>query len=180
MKGKRKIAFVLFLTIGNIALGLYAYYYIGKDTVLESIAVFTSLSTAVCTILNEPEKEKPEPLLRVRPTARGGLGAGTLGLDVYIDNIGDATAKDVKVVCKTNPQTISLKDNGVHRIPLIPPKEPPLKLNVIDSIESHPLSSQNLEVEVTYSNMEDKNQPPIKESYTISELIRKYQEQTLF
>lgn len=173
MKGKRRIAFVLFLTIGNIVLGLYAFNYLGKDTVLESIAVFTSISTAVYTILNEPEKEKPEPLLRVRPVAKGGLGAGELGLDVYIDNIGDAPAKDIKIVCKTGPQTISLENNGVYKIPLLPLKEPPLKLNVINSIESEQLFSQNLDVEVMYSNMENKKHPPMKENYAISELIRK-------
>jgi hypothetical protein len=108
MKGKRRIGFVLFLIIGNIALGLYAFYYLGKDTVLESIAVFTSVSTAAYAVLNEPETEKPEPLLRIRPVARGGLGMGSLGLDLFLDNVGDALAKDIKVVCKTSPMTLSL------------------------------------------------------------------------
>jgi len=172
MKGKRRIAFVVFLIVGNVVIvGLSTFYYLGKD-MFEYIAVFTSISTAAYAVLNEQEKEKPEPLLRVRPIARGGLGAGTLGLDVDIDNIGDAPAKDVKVLCKTNPQTIGLEDNGVYKIRLLLPKEPPSKFNIINSIESEQLSSQNLDVEVTYSNMENRKQTPIKENYAISELIR--------
>jgi hypothetical protein len=93
---------------------------------------------------------------------------------LYIDNIGEVPAKDVKAVCKTGPQTISLQDNGIYVIPLLPPKEPPMKFNVLNSIESERLHSQNLNVEVTYSNMGSQKQPSIKENYSISELVRKF------
>lgn len=120
------------------------------------------------------KRKKTKPLIRVRPEARGGLGAGTLGFDVYIDNIGDVPAKNVRVICKTSPQIISLQENGIYVIPLLPPKEQPLKFNVVNSVESEQLSSQTLEVEVTFSNMENKKQLPIKENYAISELVRKF------
>lgn len=170
MKGKRKIAFVLFLVVGNITLGLYASYYLGKDTVLESIAVFTSISTAVYAILNEPPKEKAEPLLRVEPRLRAGFGMGSLGLEVRVDNIGDAPAKNTQVVCKINPQSsISLENDGVYTIPLLAPKEYS-KINPIISIQSDQLTSQELAVEVAYSNLENKKQPSMRESYSISVL----------
>jgi hypothetical protein len=179
LKGKRRIGFVLFLGIGNIALALYAFYYLGKDTVLESIAIFTSVSTAAYAVLNEPETVRPEPLLRVRPVARGGLGAGSLGLDLSLDNIGDALAKDVKVVCKTSPQVLPLQNNGIYLIESIVARERPVRINVVTSLESGQFPSQNLEVEVTYSNTENKKQNPIKKTYSIDELIRKLDEDTI-
>ena len=179
VKGKRRIVFVLFLIIGNIALGLYAFYYLGKDTVLESIAVFTSVSTAAYAVLNEPETVKPEPLLRIRPVARGGLGMGSLGLDLFLDNVGDALAKDIKVVCKTSPMTLGVQNNGVYGIGLLAPREPPARITVINSIESGQFSSQNLEVKVAYSDTEDKKQTPINATYSIDELIRKFDEDIL-
>ena len=178
MKGKRRIVFVLFLSIGNIALGLYAFYYLGKGTVLESIAVFTSVSTAAYAVLNEPETVKLEPLLRVRAVARGGLGMGSLGLDLFLDNIGDALAKGIKVVCKASPIALGLQNSGVYGIKLLAPKET-AKINVISSIESGQFSSQNLEVELTYSDTENKKQTPIKETYSIDELVRKLHEDIL-
>jgi len=179
MKGKRRIIFVLFLIIGNIAIGVYAFYYLGKDTVLESIAVFTSVSTAAYAVLNEPETTKPEPLLRVRPIARGGLGSGSLGLDLFLDNIGDALAKDIKVLCRTNPQVLPLQNNGIYHIESLVPREAPTKINVVTSIESGQFTSQNLEVEVTYSDTDAKKQTPIKTKYSIDELVRKFDESIL-
>jgi hypothetical protein len=70
---------------------------------LESVAVFTSLSTAVYTILKE--SEKPKPLLRIQPIMTSGLGMGSLGLDVLVDNVGEAPAKNIKVSSKLIPQT---------------------------------------------------------------------------
>jgi hypothetical protein len=178
MKGKRRLVFVVFLIVGNIALSLYAFYYIGKDTVLESIAVFTSVSTAVYAVLNEPETMKLEPLLRTRPVARGGLGMGSLGLDLFLDNVGDALAKDIKVVCKTSPIILGLQNSGVYDIKLLAPRET-AKINVISSIESGQFSSQNLEMELTYSDTENNKQTPIKETYSIDELVRKFDEDIL-
>ncbi len=176
MKGKRRIGFVIFLVLGNIiVVGLSSFYFLGKD-MFEYIAVFTSLSTAAYAVLNEPETAKPEPLIRIRPVARGGLGAGSLGLDLFLDNVGDALAKDIRVVCKTSPMTLSLQNNGVYSIELLAPREPPTKITVISSIDSGQFSSQNLQVELTYSDTEDKKQTPIKATYSIDELIRKFDE----
>lgn len=99
---------------------------------------------------------------------------GSLGLDLFLDNIGDALAKDVRVVCKTSPLMLSLQDKGVYSIDSLVPKESPMRINVITSIESGQFSSQNLEVEVTYSNVENKKQNPIKATYSIDELVRKF------
>ena len=61
---KRRIGFVIFLVVGNMAIRISTFYYFGKDATIELITVFNSLSTAAYYILNGPEK--PQPLLRIQ------------------------------------------------------------------------------------------------------------------
>lgn len=167
---KGKIIFTLALMTGNAIIGSIAFFYLGKDTLLESIAVFTSISTAVYTILKEPEK--PKPLLRIQPIIISGSGMGSLGLDVLVDNIGEAPAKNIQVSCKLIPQTdIVLEKNGVGIIPFLARNER-ATCNVIVSIQQDKLSSQNFVIEATYSDSEDKKQKPIRVESSI-EVLRK-------
>jgi hypothetical protein len=173
---KRRIGFIIFLIVGNVVVGLSTFHYLGKDATIEFIAIFTSLSTAAYSILNEPEK--PQPLLRIQLTARGGYAMAQLGLDLLIDNIGDANAKDIKVVCKTSPDAIALEGNGIYKIKPISPRERH-KVNLVTSIESGKISTQRIDVEVTYSNMENKKQASINESYEMKDLIKKMEDDIL-
>lgn len=174
---KKRIGFVAFLVIGNIAFGISAFYYIGKDVTVEIIAIFTALSTAAYTILNEPEK--PQPLLRVTPHTRGGNSMGTLGFDLFIDNIGDALAKDIEITCKTNPQHLTLEKNGSYSMKNIPPRDPEEVIMVVHSMDTKILSSQRIEVEVKYSNKNGKRREAIKENYEIRELLDELDKETL-
>lgn len=168
---KRRIGFILFLIVGNVVLGFSSFYYLGKDAAIEFIAVFTSLSTAAYSILNEPEK--PQPILRVKPRVRNGWGMDSLGFDLHVDNVGGATAKDIKIICKTSPNTLDLENKGVYEIKILPQREQPTKINLISSIETQSITSQKIHVAITYSNLDNKQQPPIEESYEIDDLIKK-------
>ena len=172
-----RIGFIIFLVIGNITVGILTYYFLGKDITIELIAIFTSLSTAAYAILNEPEK--PQPLLRVKPNIRAGYGMGSLGFDLSIDNIGDASAKDVKLICKTDSKALTLEKGGVYTIKVLPPKDIPELIMVVSSVDTQSLASQKIDVEVKYSNMNDKQQQIIKESYEIKELLDKHEKDSL-
>jgi hypothetical protein len=174
---KKKIGFAIFLVIGNIVVGLSTFQYLGTDATIALIAFFTSLSTAVYSIINEPKK--PQPLLRITTKVRAGYGMGTLGFDTYIDNIGESSAKDVKVICKIYPQPVPLEQNGVYIIKVIPTREPPIKLNALISADVSSVKLQKIDVEVTYSNMDDETQPTIKETYEINKLLDIYENEII-
>ena len=165
---KKKIGFVLFLIIGNVVVGLSSFRYLGADATIALIAFFTSLSTAVYSIMNEPKK--PQPLLRVKPSLRNPF-LGSLGLDLYIDNVGDSSAKDIKVICKTSPEALTLENNGLYNIEILPSKERPVQIIVITSIETPSIESKKVEMEVTYSNMDNEKQKAIKKIYDVKILL---------
>lgn len=169
---KKRIGFVIFLVVGNIVIGTSTFHYLGKDSTVELIALFTSLSTAVYAILNEPEES--QPLLRVIPKIRGGYGMGTWGFDLYIDNIGDSFAKDVKILATATPQGITLENNGVYEVKVLPAKEKPTRINIVTSSDMNALGSQRIDTEITYSNMKNKKQPQIKESYGMKDLLEEW------
>ncbi len=173
---KRRIGFVIFLIVGNIAVGSPIFYYLGKDITFQFIAFFTSISTAAYAILNEPKK--PQPLLRIQLIARAGYEMGSIGFDLLVDNIGDATAKDIKVMCKTSPRIVEVEENGIYNIKLIAPKETN-KINVLTSIQESQVSSLRIDVEITYSSIENKKQTPIKESFEVKNLIKKMTDDAL-
>jgi hypothetical protein len=162
------------LVVGNVILIPIVYNFLGKEFVFESIAVFTSITTAVYTILATPTT-KTEPILRVTPFLGGGLGMGQIGLRVQIQNIGYSIAKNIEVKCKIVPDlTISLENNGVCNIPLLAPKESRI-IPLISSIDLPRLLSQEKAIiEVSYENEEGKKQKPIKIEPLISELERNY------
>ena len=101
-----------------------------------------------------------------------------IGLDLIIDNIGEATAKEIRAICKASPQPITFEENGIYNIKPIPPKEGN-KINVLTSIQENRISSQRIDVEITYSSMENKKQTPIRESYEMKDLIKKMNDEIL-
>lgn len=142
-----------------------------------NIPIHNSLSTAAYSILTEPQE--PQPLLKIQPIARSGGATTWVGLNLLIDNIGDATAKSIAVVCITSPQTIALEEKGTYYADFIPPKEQPTRINLITSIEEGKISSQRIDVEVTYSNIENRRQTPIKKTYEMKDLIKKMNDEII-
>jgi hypothetical protein len=173
----KKILFVLIVLIGSMAIATFVYYYVGVADIAEYVALFTSVSTAMYAILAEP-KEKTEPFLRITPTLKryGTIAIGTyvspetVGLDVWIENIGYSIAKDIEVKCQIIPdESIPLKSDGVFKHPLLAPKEI-VQYKAVEAVDSNKFLSQRLIIEAAYSNEDDKKQKPIKKEYKISEL----------
>jgi len=170
-RSTRRLLFVAYLIIGNIVITVCLYLW--KDVLFDSIAVFTSISTAIYAILTEPE-ERTEPLLKVDPVIKGGkMGAGELGLDVSLYNIGWSPAKNVQGRCKIIPEnSIPLENDGKFQTDWIT-KEEPFTYHAIDSISSNELKSkEKIVVEITYSDLEDKKQRPITKEALISDLLK--------
>jgi hypothetical protein len=173
----KKILFIITLVIGIIAIGIVSYYYSATARTVEYVALYTSISTACYTILAEP-RAKTEPLLRITPTlkrhgivfiGKASMGGG-VDLNIWIENIGYSIAKNIEVKCQIAPdKTIPLKNNGVYTHSFLAPKEI-TQYQLVDSIESGKLLSQQLIIEVSYSNENDKKQTPIKKEYPVREL----------
>lgn len=173
----KKILFILFVSIGSIAVATSVYYSFGVDYVAEYVALFTSISTAIYAVLAEP-KAKTEPILRITPLLRtwGTISFGNrssksnLGLNIWIENIGYSIAKDIEVKCRLAPNaSIPLNNNGVFKHSMLASKERVL-YQAVEAVESNKLLSQQLTLEVNFANEDDKKQKPIKKEYPIREL----------
>jgi len=172
----KKILFMLFISIGSVAVALSIYYTLGVANVAEYVALFTSISTAIYAILAEP-KAKTEPFLRITPILRrppeliaGSMLDREFTIDVWIENIGYSIAKDIEVKCKLVPDTsMPLEKNGVFKHPLLAPKEI-VKYYAVGLVESSKLLPQRLIIETHYLNEDNKKQKPIKKEFAVREL----------
>jgi hypothetical protein len=166
----KKILFISVLAVGILAIGITSYYYSATPSIVEYVALYTSISTACYAILAE-QKAKTEPILRINPEL-SSHSMGSLGLDILIENIGYSIAKDIEVNCKLVPDgSIPLSDNGVFKHSFLAPREPPIKYSALMFVETSKLLSQEkLIIEVSYLNEDDKKQKPIKMETTISKL----------
>jgi len=173
----KKILFVLALLIGIVAIIVILFFFSQVNSIAEYVALFTSVSTATYAILAEP-KERTEPILRVTPLLKSGkvisIGGSTMGgglsLDVCIENIGYSIAKDIEVKCQITPDTsIRLKNNGVFKHSLLAPREI-VHYEALEWIGKDNFLSQQLIIEASYSNEDDKRQKPIKKKCPVKEL----------
>ena len=174
----KKILFTIFLIIGIVAIVISFYYYSETSKIAEYVALFTSVSTAVYTILSKT-KERTEPILRITPLL-SDPNMSFWGLDIWIENIGYSIAKDIEVKCQLVPDaSIPLENNGIFKHSLLAPKEITKCSVIIRADNSKPLSrqlfiaevtQQKLIIEVSYSNEDDKKQKPIKKKVAIAEL----------
>ena len=174
----KKILFLLFVSIGNVVGSILVYLLFGGTNVPEYIALYTSILTASYAILAEP-KVRTEPYLRISPVLRryGHILIGNAnspsssGLNARIENVGYSNAKNIEVRCRLVPDSsIPLKNNGIFKHPLLTPKDDPIIYKIVEFAESNKLRSQQLIVEASYSNEDDKKQEPIKMKVAISEL----------
>jgi hypothetical protein len=169
MNFTKRVLFIISLIIGNIAIGVVVFYYYDRSSMFESIAMFTSLATAIYAILAEP-KERIEPVLRITPLLKQWDPKFLrYNLDIWIENIGYSIAKDIEVRCKISGESsIYVKNDGIFKHPLLAPKE--IIQFRASECTGHELLSQQLVIEVSYSNENSKKQKPIKKGYTIREL----------
>lgn len=173
----KRILFILFVLIGSTILAISINYSFGAVHIAEYVALFTSASTAVYSILAQP-KERIEPLLRITPTIHMQAGVfiknmspiNTMSLSIWIENIGYSIAKDIEVRCRLVPNgSITLESNGVIKHPLLAPREV-TENQLVRSARSDQLLSQQLIIEAFYLNIDDEKQKPIKNEYPVKEL----------
>jgi hypothetical protein len=94
-----------------------------------------------------------------------------VGLNVWIQNIGYSVAKDIEIRCQLIPDaSIPLKDNGVYKISFLTPKDPPIQYQVVEEADAEKLPSQQLIIEASYLNEDNKRQKPTKNVYLVREL----------
>lgn len=174
----KKIFFVSLLSIGNTVGSILVYFLFGDINVPEFIALYTSILTASYAILAEP-KARTEPYLRITAVLKkyGHIMIGnssspnSLGLDIWIENIGNSIAKNIEVRCQLVPDgSIPLKDKGVFKHPLLALIPEKVQYKAVEFADSNKLLSQKLIIEASYSNEEDKKQEPIKIEVAINEL----------
>jgi hypothetical protein len=174
----KRILFSLFVLVGNITVAISINYSLGVAHVAEYVALFTSVSTAIYAILAQP-KERTEPLLRITPTLErhpvvfidNRKFGGSVGLDVRIQNIGYSIAKDIEIRCQLIPHaSIHLENNGIYKISLLSPRDPPIKYQVVGGADAEKLLLLTLAIEVSYLNEDDKKQKPIKKVCWVKEL----------
>jgi hypothetical protein len=173
----KRILFSLFVLVGSIVVTISINYSLGTANIAEYIALFTSVSTAIYAILAQP-KERTEPLLRIIPALKrhptvilGDLLGQIVGLNVWIQNIGYSIAKNIEIRCQLLPDaSIPLKDNGVYKISFLTPKDPPVQYQVVEEADSEKLLSQQLIIEASYLNEDNKKQKPTKNVYSVKEL----------
>jgi hypothetical protein len=173
----KRILFILFVLVGSIVVAISINYSLGTANIAEYVALFTSVSTAIYAILAQP-KERTEPLLRIVPTLKrhsmvimGDSLGQIVGLNVWIQNIGYSVAKDIEIRCQLIPDaSIPLKDNGVYKISFLTPKDPPVQYQVVEEADSEKLLSQQLIIEASYLNEDNKKQKPTKNVYSVKEL----------
>jgi len=173
----KRILFILIVSVESLTIAGSIGYFVGVVYIPEYLALFTSIATAMYTILAEPKK-RTEPFLRITPTLKrhGTIAIGnysspeTVGLDIWIENIGYSIAKGIEVKCQIVPNgSIPLKNKEGFVHPLLAPKET-VKYQAVESADSNKLLSQQLTVEVAYSNEDDKRQKPIKKHWPMKEL----------
>lgn len=175
----KRILFILFVLVGSIVVAIPVNTFLGSSSIAEYVALFTSVSTAIYAILAQP-KERTEPLLRIGPELKGhgiGIITGTLSsepnaeLNVWVQNIGYSIAKDIEIKCQLSPDTsIPLKDNGITKISFLTPKDRPFQCQIVLSADINRLLSQQLTIETSYLNEDDKKQKPTKDVYSVKEL----------
>lgn len=162
---------------------MFLYFYSETSSIAEYVALYTSVSTACYAILAEP-RERIEPYLRITPLLKshatisiGNYTSPSLaGIIMWIENVGYSNAKNIEGSCQLVPDaSIPLKDKGVFRHALLAPKER-IHCEVVESFETDKLLSQQLIIEVSYSNEDDKKQKPIKMEYPVKELEEKLRE----
>jgi hypothetical protein len=173
----KKMLFILFLVIGIVAIIIVSYCFSATANIAEYVALYTSISTACYAILAEP-KERTEPYLRTTAVLKryGQIMIGNydspshLGLNIWIENVGYSNAKGIEVRCQLVPDgSIPLKDNGIFKHSLLTPRKR-IQYQAVESVESNKLLSQQLVIEATFSNEDDKEQKPIKNKYLVKEL----------
>ena len=173
----KKIWFILFLTIGIAVITVTFYYYSETARIAEYVALYTSVSTACYAILAEPKK-RTEPYLRITPLLKrhayimmGNYSSPkTSGLNIWIENVGHSNAKNIEIRFQLVPDgSIQLKDNGVFVHPLLTPKEK-VQCQAVKSAYSDKLLLQQLIVEASYSNEDEKKQKQIKNKWSVKEL----------
>lgn len=173
----KRILFVLFVLVGSTAVAISINYSFGAAHIAEYVALFTSVSTAIYAILAQP-KERTEPFLRITPTLHrhgavfiGSSGSLSASLEVQIENIGYSTAKDIEIKCQLIPDTsIPLKDKGVFKHSLLTTNDLPVYYQVVECADVDKLLSQQLILEASYLNEDNKRQKPLKNAYSVKEL----------
>jgi hypothetical protein len=158
----KRVLFIISLIVGNTAIGIVVFYYYDRSSMFESIAVFTSLATAIYAIMNEPETKKEEPLLRITPHL-APYGIGDLGLDIVIDNIGDSVANGINGTCGITPMaSLPLENSGAFSINLLAPNDEPYVYVAIKSVPSEQLlQSEKVTINTEYYNIDGEKQPSI-------------------
>ena len=144
--------------------------------------MYTSISTACYAILTQP-KERTEPYLRITPLIKkyhwvvaGGnpkdyfSTKNTIGISVWIENVGHSNALNIEAKCQLTPDTsILLKDNGFFKERLLKNNEV-VEYKLVEHISPDKLLSQKLLIEVVYSNEDDKKQKPITMECLVKDL----------
>jgi len=166
----KRIFFILFVLIGSIVVAISINYSFGAAHIAEYVALFTSVSTAVYAILAQP-KGRTEPILRITPLLKQlDPKLSHLKLDIWIENIGYSIAKNIEVKCQLVPDaSIYIKNNGVFRHSFLAPKEI-VQYQAVGLADRNKLLSQQLIIEASYLNEDDKKQKPIKNVYSVKEL----------
>lgn len=174
----KRILFILVVLVGSIAVAISINYSLGVAHVTEYVALFTSVTTAVYAILAQP-KQRTEPFLRITPLLKTHATIAITGmdvpktkrgLDIWIENIGYSIAKDLKVSCGLVPDdSIYLENAGIFKYQLLAPKEI-VKYSVVRFVDANILLSQQLIIEASYLDEDDKKQKPIKNVYSVEEL----------
>jgi hypothetical protein len=172
----KRILFILFLLVGSTVAAISINYSFGAAHITEYVALFTSVSTAVYAILAQP-KQRTEPFLRITPLLKthatlaiaGKATEAKRGLEICIENIGYSIAKDIEVSCGLSDDSIYLENAGIFKHPFLAPKES-VKYPVVRFADAKILLSQQLIIEASYLNEDDKKQKPIKNVYSVEEL----------
>ena len=173
----KKTLFILWLGIGIPVISFILNYYSATSNILESIALYASLSTACYAILAEP-KQRTEPLLRITPLVKQQENPISFHyrIDVWIENIGYGIAKNIEIKIKASDPKVNFNNNGYFKHLLLIPKER-FKCPVLEFMDSETYTNQRLIVEISYSNEDDKKLKPIHEEYTIRELKEGFSEE---
>ena len=167
MNVTKRVLFIISLIVGNLAIGVIVFYFYDKSSMFESIAVFTSLATAIYAIMNEPEAKKEEPLLRITPCL--APYSVIMGLDILITNIGTSIAKNTKGTCAVISTTpIPLENNGAFLIENLAPREKGTYVATVK--DPNLLSSEKVVVTAEYYDLENKKQPPIRVEVLMKDL----------
>jgi hypothetical protein len=168
MKLTKRFLFIISLIVGNIAIGIVVFYYYDRSSMFESIAVFTSLATAIYAIMNEPETKKEKPLLRIAPHLASAVGLGNLGLDILIDNIGDSVASGITGICEVTSMTakplptksLRLENDGAFSISQLTPNDKPYVYVAINSEPAaYVLQIEEIRIRVEYYSLDGEKQP---------------------